>query len=665
MTKRTIVLLALCLIVLCGGDALAVLFQPASFADRVLESDRIVIARAVRVSFLRTEPFQGVKIFDVEFAIEGAVKGEKAEHEVNLSLSARKMDVGQRVLLFLTSENRLLDEWSVGPVILIGDKVDIKGGSKDESAGNSVFRSVLLCLADSLVDYNTNVRSSCLRNLKGIGDLLYVRHPKYGRAGELRTRLGESGLGLEGFVETLILPSVKKLIPSKGAGSAIRDDAILAAGRLQDVEMIPGIVKIIKSKGGEYKGATDYVLGNFRKPEATKRLIPLLKDELALIRWSSARSLSVIGDLAAVPFVMECMNDASESRIRRFYEDNRATIFTTRQKIWVKSLVTPDRESAEEACRRARAGEDFDELIAEYFVPYFANKPKGKSIGKFLENNVMERKGYWCDKSEAGPLDGMNAGDISEPVLRYGKGPDWAVLKIESVTEGYVEKLEDVRDTIYQVLWLNAADKTVLLEVDMSQRHWCAKESELRAQLWAVAQKYDKQGQVGKAVSACLLALNEDWPYVRFTTKKIKPGQFYPEEQYLVDHGLDIFRYYAGGLKFYPGLSAPIKQYGRLVEIEKDRGISLLLKVAEKRVGESADAAYTLSGYKVSQSVPILRELLKDRHVHINESHSNGEVSFYASYYVRERAKKALDSLGEDTSGTKLTIGEVVTHGRK
>jgi hypothetical protein len=458
-------------------------------------------------------------------------------------------------------------------------------------------------------------------------------------------------------------------------------------------------------------------LGEFRKPEATKWLIPLLKDELASVRWNSARSLSIIGDVVAVPFFLKCLDDpsievrrtvvtglyeltnedwpggswnypkeykeneeqyitfwkkwahenlvghcpidTSEEKIKEFYEANRNTHFTRHQKIWIKMIVTPDEESAWQACRRARAGEDFDELIAEYFVPYFAKHSEDRYVEKQVEVFVPKPEQFWCGDM----LVKMKPGDVSEPVLRFGEGPEWAVLKVISVTEGHVAELDDVRDNIYQRLWFNAADKTMYKEVNQGKNPWCGTcrhKYDVNGQFWHLAQKYDKEGQTDKAVSACLLALTES---VDLDKMRLYENGLYPEEQYLVDHGLDLGRFYAGCFSEYPCL-ANLRNgpYGRLGKVGGKRGIDLLLKFAN-----SGDykAASVLASKKDQRVIPVLSQLLDDKHIHITERHQGDEVSFYATYYIREHAKRAMELLGQDADGVKVIIGTVISKNKK
>jgi hypothetical protein len=184
----------------------------------------------------------------------------------------------------------------------------------------------------------------------------------------------------------------------------------------------------------------------------------------------------------------------------------------------------------------------------------------------------------------------------------------------------------------------------------------------VNGQLWRLAQRYDSKGEVGKAVSACLLALNEVRRVVGSKGAKANEAGLYPEEQYLVDRGMDIVRYYAGCLSKLPGSSAPEGAYRRLAGIKDERAIPLLLK-STKRGGSRA--AYALAHKKVRGVVPLLREMLKDRRIRIVEHHRGGVLSIFAEYYVRDRAKTALELMGEDVGDVKVAIGTVVTSGEK
>ncbi|MHC4736091.1 MAG: hypothetical protein ACYTDW_16770, partial [Planctomycetota bacterium] len=78
---------------------------------------------------------------------------------------------------------------------------------------------------------------------------------------------------------------------------------------------------------------------------------------------TAANTSESVSCLVRGPFL-----NISDEKIRDFYERHRETLFTTKTKVRVKAIITPTLEEANEAYQRAKAGEDFDELIAEYFL---------------------------------------------------------------------------------------------------------------------------------------------------------------------------------------------------------------------------------------------------------------------------------------------------------
>ena len=203
----------------------------------------------------------------------------------------------------------------------------------------------------------------------------------------------------------------------------------------------------------------------------------------------------------------------SDEKIRDFYERHRETLFTSKTKVWVKAIITPTLEEANEAYQRAKAGEDFDELIAEYFVPYFAAHRKERYVGKGVDFQWVEPGNFWRGDKASGPLAELKIGDISRPVPRFGKGEEYAVLKVMAERRGKVLALEEVRDNIYSRFWDELADRKMLQEVTLGRNPWCGTcraGHNVNGQLWHLAQRYYEQRERGKAISACLLALREE-----------------------------------------------------------------------------------------------------------------------------------------------------------
>lgn len=349
----------------------------------------------------------------------------------------------------------------------------------------------------------------------------------------------------------------------------------------------------------------------------------------------------------------------SDEKIQDFYERHRETLFTTKTKVWVKAIITPTLEEANEAYRRAKAGEGFDELIAEYFLPYFAAQRKERHVGKAVDFPWEEPENFWRGDKASGPLAGLRTGDISRPVPRFGKGEEYAVLKVMSERKGKVLALEEVRDNIYSRFWDEAADRKMLQEVTLGRNPWCGTcraGHNVNGQLWHLAQRYDEQGHRGKAISACLLAIHEERMLAYGGGPKVNERGYYPEEQFLIDNGMDIIRYYIGSID---RVHAPDWLPWRLSNIKHEKVILLLIRLVENRGRWCSNAAYGLGSIKAKAAIPALKDMLKDEHIRITELGHGDKESIYAQYYLREAASEALKLMGEDTEGVKIIIGKV------
>ena len=113
---------------------------------------------------------------------------------------------------------------------------------------------------------------------------------------------------LEAFIRARILPAVLKLTTNSDAD--LRDQAISAAGRLQDVGVIPALAKIAdrQYKPG-FVSMTSAILSQYRNPEATRALVGVLGDTNPNVRSQAAESLRESADPVAVPFLLEHLDD--------------------------------------------------------------------------------------------------------------------------------------------------------------------------------------------------------------------------------------------------------------------------------------------------------------------------------------------------------------------
>lgn len=357
--------------------------------------------------------------------------------------------------------------------------------------------------------------------------------------------------------------------------------------------------------------------------------------------------------------------DTSYEEIRDFYERHRETLFTSNTEVWVKVIIAPSLEKATEARRRAEDGENFDELIAEYFVPHFAAHRKERHISKRVDYGWVSPSQLWAPGGDDYPISGLNVGDVSEPTPLFGKGPDYAVLKIVAERPGRVAKLEEVKDNIYSRFWYELANRKMLQELDLGRKPWCGTcraTRNVNGQLWHLAQHYSERGDKRKAISACLLALPEERNILSLDGPETNENGLYPEEQFLVDQGMDIIRYYAGSIdRVIRGHQAGVSDGlpWRVSRMKDERVVPLLTRLAANRGRWSQSATYALGSIKAKSAVPTLKELLSDRQIHIVEHHWGQKEAIYAYYYLRAAARDALRRMGVDPGEVKVVVGAV------
>lgn len=178
------------------------------------------------------------------------------------------------------------------------------------------LRAVLLVLADALVSGSKPVKMDCLDRIGSAGYLLYAKAGVYvdKTAVADRSDLGEPLMAdnpsssLEAFIRAKVLPAVLKLTTDSDAD--VRDQAVLAAGRLQDVDVIPALAKIADKqyKPGE-QGIAASIFSEFRNPEATRALVGVLGDTNPNVRSQATAALRELADPVAVPFLLDHLDD--------------------------------------------------------------------------------------------------------------------------------------------------------------------------------------------------------------------------------------------------------------------------------------------------------------------------------------------------------------------
>lgn len=338
---KNLSLLALCLFGLlsCPGFALAQFDGNPEVPVLVQKADMVCIAKIIAVTPGTPTKFEanpsGPVFIDAQaavakIAVQNVLKGKISPKTITVAFYKNvrqgfnpapftELAAGETDILFLKATEdetgfTLSQPSSHGKSrITIGDT---KIGLIPATA--SPLRAVLLALADALVSGSKPVRMECLDRIGSAGYLLYAKAGVWvdKAAVARRAALGEplladnSSSGLEAFIQAKILPAVLRLTGDKDAD--VRDQATLAAGRLQDISMIPALAKLADKqyKPGE-QGMTASVFGEYRNPEATRALVGVLGDTNPNVRAMAAAALREMADPVAVPALLEHIEDPS------------------------------------------------------------------------------------------------------------------------------------------------------------------------------------------------------------------------------------------------------------------------------------------------------------------------------------------------------------------
>jgi len=337
---KTVILLALCL---CGLlsypiSALAQFDGNPEVPVLIQNADVVCVAKIVAVTQGTPVKFEanhrGPVFIDAQsavavVAVQSVLKGKispksievaffkNAPHDFSNPMNPSpftELAAGETDILFLkTTDNEahftLSQPSSYGKSkITIGDA---KTGSIP--ATTPPLRAVLLVLADALVSGSKPVKMECLNRIGSAGYLLYAKADVWVDKGAVarRAALGEPLLAdgpstsLEAFVRAKILPAVLKLTTDSDAD--VRDQAMLAAGRLQDVDVIPALAKLANRQS--HPGYAAIIFSQYRNPEATRALAGVLGDPNPNVRSQAAESLRESADPVAVPALLEHLDD--------------------------------------------------------------------------------------------------------------------------------------------------------------------------------------------------------------------------------------------------------------------------------------------------------------------------------------------------------------------
>ena len=339
---KNLTLLALCLfgLLFCPSFALAYLDGEPEVPVLVQNADVICIAKVVTVTQGAPTKFEanhrGPVFIDAqsavaEVAVQSVLKGKLNRKSIGVAFFKNvhytsnplnpapftELAAGETDIIFLKAtddETRftLSQPSSHGKSkITIGDT---KIGSVPVAA--PPLRAVLLVLVDALVSGSKPVKMECLDRIGSAGYLLYAKTGVYVDEAAVtdRSKLGEPLMAdgvpssLEAFIQARVLPAVLTLTTDKDAD--LRDQAVLAAARLQDVGVIPALAKIADKQyqPGELGIAAD-VFSNYRNPAATRALVGVLGDSNPNVRSQAAAALRESGDPVALPSLLEHLDD--------------------------------------------------------------------------------------------------------------------------------------------------------------------------------------------------------------------------------------------------------------------------------------------------------------------------------------------------------------------
>ena len=358
---KIVILFALCLfaILSCPGSALAQLDGHPEVPVLIQNADVVCIAKVVAVTQVTPIKFEavhkghdGLPVFIdaqsaiAEVAVRSVLKGKISPQSITVSFFKNyhpasnpfnpspftELAAGETDIIFLKATDDA-GRFTLSQPSSHGKSKIIIGDAKISPlpATTPPLRAALLALTDALAGGSKPVKMECLDRIGSAGYLLYAKAGVYvdKTAVMRRSNLGEPLLAdnpsssLEAFIRARILPVVLKLTMDSDAD--IRDQAILTAGRLQDVDVIPALAKItdMQYQPGQPAGEGDLIFGEYRNPDATRALVGVLSDSNPNVRERAAYSLRESADPLAAPFLLEHLDDpdpdARYSIVTAFY----------------------------------------------------------------------------------------------------------------------------------------------------------------------------------------------------------------------------------------------------------------------------------------------------------------------------------------------------------
>lgn len=255
--------------------------------------------------------------------VEDVLKGSLTQAVIKVSFAKNayttfnrtrftQLMVGERAIFFLaaTSDKSV---FSLTQPDSDGYSKIVIGATKLTGHSTNPLRSTLLTVTQALAENTKAIRLNCLERLASTGFLLYVSLGKYTDefGVKMRQNLSEplfsddtAASSIEQFVKTNILPPVLRLTTNSDVD--ISQQAFITAGYLQDVDVIPDLVKVADKNDDAV-----YAISNYRTADAVKPIISALTSKNNDVREQAAYALRNFADPLAIPFLLDDLDDPS------------------------------------------------------------------------------------------------------------------------------------------------------------------------------------------------------------------------------------------------------------------------------------------------------------------------------------------------------------------
>ncbi len=315
--------------------------------------------------------------------------------------------------------------------------------------------------------------------------------------------------------------------------------------------------------------------------------------------------------------------------------------FTQPVEVRLKRIVVPSPEAAREAWQRALDGEDFDTLISEYFVPWFASaRSQPDAPGKHWVCTP------WIPRSSLSTLENLPVGEISQPYHRSGH-EEYFISKVVAERCLGLLPFQDVADKIY-LRWCYELSH-------FTRRNWetdvplltMGTSPEKYALCLNLARRLLAEGEWAGAAGAALMAHRNRNPDLSVIRGKAIKRDEYPEEKILLDLGLNYVRYMRAIRRFY-----------RLSDEKQKEMVPTLIREVE--TSQIADSIPWLGQIKDPRAIPVLDSCLTDDQIWVQERGGADQTTISLVYPVRMKALWALKGFGIEKQGIKTSVGQEI-----